>query len=80
MLILETREHGNVSTFIEPRALGNLVPVSICVSAEVANHRIALFAARDIFPNEELNYHPNCDFDWVRELNKVPDDPAKAGV
>jgi hypothetical protein len=47
------------------------------VSTEIANHRIALFAARAIFPNEEINYHPNCDFNWTRELERVTRRPAK---
>jgi SET domain-containing protein len=68
MLIINAVDHGNISTFIEPRSNANLVPVSVSCGRSLNNHRIAFFAARDIYPNEEVNYHPNLGFNWDKYL------------
>ena len=70
MLIMDTRDHGNISTFIEPTPFPNLVPISVCDRKVRGRHRIALFSIRDIFPNEELHYSPNAAFDWEKKMKK----------
>ena len=70
MLIMDTRDHGNVSTFIEPTPFPNIMPISICDRHSRSRHRIAFFSMRDIYPNEELHYSPNSSFDWDKKLQK----------
>ena len=71
MLILDTRDHGNISSYIEPSTLPNLVPISICTERSISYHKIAFFAIRDIYPNEDLYFHPNYMFDWSKHLMKL---------
>lgn len=68
MLIIDTIDHGNVTSYMEPSMTPNLVPVSVCTSDDLSCHKIGLFAIRDIFPNEELSFHPNYDYDWQKHI------------
>ena len=71
MLIMDTRDHGNIATFIEPKPIPNLIPISMVTSPGYSSHVIALFATRDIYPNEEINYHPNYDYNWEKKLAEI---------
>ncbi|OHT07000.1 hypothetical protein TRFO_24800 [Tritrichomonas foetus] len=71
MLIMDTQDHGNVSSYMEPSLIPNLVPISICIGEALSCHRIAFFAIRDIFPNEDLTFHPNYSFNWSKHLLRL---------
>lgn len=68
MLIIDTLDHGNVTSYMEPSMQPNLVPVSICTGDLLSCHKIAFFAIRNIFPNEELSFHPNYAFNWQKHI------------
>lgn len=71
MLIIDTHDHGNITSYMEPSMLANLVPVSVCTSDILSCHKIAFFAVRDIYPNEELNFHPNYAFNWQKHISEL---------
>lgn len=71
MLVVEAREHGNISAFIGLSRYPNLIPISVCDGIALECHRIAFFAARDIYPNEEITFHPNFEFDWSKNISKI---------
>jgi hypothetical protein len=80
MLLIDTRDCGNVSSFIEPNQDANLVAISVSVDGSVKQHRIAFFAGQDIFPNEELHFAPNWEFPWDEELGKLRAEDPRIGA
>jgi hypothetical protein len=71
MLLIDCANQGNVASFIEPDHDLNLVPVSISTNRSIRDHRIGLFASRDIFPNEELHYPSNSRYPWRAEMARA---------
>ncbi|KAH0788302.1 histone-lysine N-methyltransferase EHMT2 [Histomonas meleagridis] len=71
MLIMDTTKHGNVSSYIQMNVNPNLIPISVCCGNSLECHRIALFAMRDIYPNEELFLHSNNMFNWDKKLKEI---------
>jgi hypothetical protein len=54
MLLIDTRDCGNVSSFIEPNHDANLVTISVSVDRSLKQRNIAFFDGRDA-PN--YNFH-----------------------
>lgn len=63
MLTVDPSKDGNVSKYINHSCDPNLVQISIGNVESPLFHRIAFFAARNIYPNEELGFHYNYEFD-----------------
>jgi hypothetical protein len=57
MLTMDPSRAGNVSRFINHSCDPNLLEISIGTVSSTVFHRIAFFAARDIYPNEDLGFH-----------------------
>jgi SET domain-containing protein len=72
MHFINSLDYGNVSSFIHPNLVPNLIPVSVSNGRSLSNHKIALFALRDIYPNEELNYRPNYKFKFDLDKYLAP--------
>jgi hypothetical protein len=63
MLTLDPSRIGNVSRYINHSCDPNLVQISVGTVASPYFHRIGLFAARNIYPNEELGFHYGYKFE-----------------
>lgn len=63
MLTVDPSKMGNVSKYINHSCDPNLVQISIGTVESPLFHRIAFFATRNIYPNEELGFHYNYDLD-----------------
>ncbi|OHT13548.1 Pre-SET motif family protein [Tritrichomonas foetus] len=63
MLTVDPSRVGNVSKYINHSCDPNLVQISIGTVESPLFHRIAFFATRNIYPNEELGFHYNYELD-----------------
>lgn len=63
MLTVDPSRVGNVSKYINHSCDPNLIQISIGTVKSHLFHRITFFAARNIYPNEELGFHYNYEFD-----------------
>jgi len=61
MFTVDPKRKGNVSKFINHSCEPNLVQISIGTINSPLFHRVAFFAARNLFPNEELGFNYNYD-------------------
>ena len=63
MLTVDPSRVGNVSKYINHSCDPNLVQISIGTVDSELFHRVGFFACRNIYPNEELGFHYNYEFD-----------------
>ena len=63
MLTVDPSRVGNISKYINHSCDPNLVQISIGTVESPLFHRIAFFATRNIYPNEELGFHYNYELD-----------------
>ncbi|KAH0792080.1 histone-lysine N-methyltransferase EHMT2 isoform X1 [Histomonas meleagridis] len=63
MLTVDPSKIGNIAKYINHSCDPNLIQISIGTVNSKRFHRIAFFALKDIYPNEELGFHYNYNFD-----------------
>lgn len=63
MLTVDSLTEGNVAKYINHTCVPNLVAISVAHMKSHYYHRIGFFAARDIYPKEELGFHYNYALD-----------------